>query len=25
LTEPHRQMVDASCGGPFLLKTEDEA
>jgi hypothetical protein len=25
LTEPHRQMVDASCGGTFMLKSENEA
>ncbi|XP_062166979.1 uncharacterized protein LOC133873272 [Alnus glutinosa] len=25
LTEPHRQMVDASCGGTFMLKSEDDA
>ena len=25
LTFPHRQMVDASCGGTFMLKNEDEA
>jgi hypothetical protein len=25
LTEPYRQMVDASCGGTFMLKSEDEA
>jgi hypothetical protein len=24
LTEPHRQMVDASCGGMFMLKSEDD-
>jgi len=24
LTEPHRQMVDASFGGMFMLKTEDD-
>jgi hypothetical protein len=24
LTKPHRQMVDASCGGTFLLKSENE-
>ena len=25
LSEKHRQMVDASCGGIFMLKSEDEA
>jgi hypothetical protein len=25
LTELHRQMVDASCGGTFMLKSEDDA
>jgi hypothetical protein len=25
LTEPNRQMVDASCGGTFMMKSEDEA
>jgi len=25
LIEPHRQMVDASCGGTFMLKSEDDA
>jgi hypothetical protein len=25
LTEPHRQMVDASCGGTFMFKSENEA
>jgi hypothetical protein len=25
LIEPHRQMVDASCGGTFMLKSENEA
>ena len=25
LTEPHRQMVDASCGCTFMLKSENEA
>ena len=25
LSFPHRQMVDASCGGTFMLKNEDEA
>jgi len=25
LTEPHRQMVDASCGGTFMMKSENEA
>ena len=25
LTEKHRQMVDSSCGGTFMLKSEDEA
>jgi hypothetical protein len=25
LTEPHRQMVDASCGGTLMLKSENEA
>ncbi|XP_058217337.1 uncharacterized protein LOC131328408 [Rhododendron vialii] len=25
LSERHRQMVDASCGGTFMLKTPDEA
>jgi len=25
LTEPHRQMVDASCGGTFMMKRENEA
>ena len=25
LSERHRQMVDASCGGIFMLKSEDEA
>jgi len=25
LFEPHRQMVDASCGGTFMTKNEDEA
>jgi hypothetical protein len=25
LTEPHRQMVDASYGGTFMLKSEDDA
>jgi hypothetical protein len=25
LTEPHRQMVDASCGVTFMLKSEDDA
>jgi hypothetical protein len=25
LTEPHRQMVDYSCGGTFMLKSEDDA
>jgi len=25
LTEPHRQMVDASCGDTFMLKSEDDA
>jgi hypothetical protein len=25
LAEPHRQMVDASCGGTFMLKSEDDA
>jgi hypothetical protein len=24
LTEPNRQMVDASCGGTFMMKSEDE-
>ena len=24
-TFPHRQMVDASCGGTFMMKNEDEA
>jgi hypothetical protein len=24
LTEPHRQMVDSSCGGTFMLKSEDD-
>jgi hypothetical protein len=24
LAEPHRQMVDASCGGTFMLKSEDD-
>jgi len=25
LTEPHRQMVDASCGVTLMLKSEDDA
>jgi hypothetical protein len=25
LTEPNRQMVDTSCGGTFMMKSEDEA
>jgi hypothetical protein len=25
LSEPHRQMVDASCGGTFMMKSENEA
>lgn len=25
LSEKHRQMIDASCGGTFMLKSEDEA
>jgi hypothetical protein len=25
LIEPNRQMVDASCGGTFMMKSEDEA
>jgi len=25
LTKPHRQMVDASCGGTFMIKSENEA
>jgi len=25
LTEPHRQMVDAFCGGTFMMKNENEA
>jgi hypothetical protein len=25
LTEPHRQMVDASCGGTFMMKSENDA
>jgi hypothetical protein len=25
LTEPHRQMVDVSCRGTFMLKSEDDA
>jgi hypothetical protein len=25
LTEPNRQMLDASCGGTFMMKTKDEA
>jgi hypothetical protein len=25
LTEPHTQMVDASCGGTFMLESEDDA
>jgi len=25
LTEPHRQMVDVSCEGTFMLKSEDDA
>jgi hypothetical protein len=25
LTEPNRQMVDASCGGTFMMRSEDEA
>ncbi|XP_059463451.1 uncharacterized protein LOC132192202 [Corylus avellana] len=25
LTEPHQQMVDASCGGTIMMKTENEA
>jgi hypothetical protein len=25
LNEPHRQMVDASCGGTFMLKSENDA
>jgi hypothetical protein len=24
LTEPHRQMVDVSCQGTFMLKGEDD-
>ncbi|CAN6447677.1 unnamed protein product [Victoria cruziana] len=25
LTEPHRQVIDSSCGGSLMLKSEDEA
>jgi hypothetical protein len=25
LIEPHRQMVNALCGGTFILKSEDDA